>query len=375
MTFKIVVIDDEDIGELIRNINLDELSYDHVKPCSFKNDIESISDTYDLILMDQKLAGNIGKIPYMGTTLIQELRTRMAEGHLRSKPVILWSIAGNINSYQNEKSSHNLVDAVWNKEWLHHGNVEKRNECARIIRALINGYSNIRAIIEDFKFNSPNEPSKLASKAFDVDLDLVSEYIPEAVLGHLLNKNHHITHSLSNFFINSILRFNGFLIDEKTLAARLGVDIQCSDWETLRDKLPLSCKFSGIYSDLYERWWATEFESWWLEFVYEEHAANLTAAERVDILNSTFNLSLKSAKPATKHTESRFWHCCIIDGVPIDEIDSYKVTSSERREWQDHFYASFEAINLKRHKQLGYELTLRDKERFLKLRKEKKAYE
>lgn len=370
MTFKIAVVDDESIGDLVDNINLKGLSYQHIQPHSFSQDINSISDEYDLILMDQKLAGNIGKVPYMGTTLIQELRTRMAENNLAPKPIILWSIAGNITSYQNEKSSHNLVDAVWNKEWLHHGNTKGREHCSKTIRALVSGYRNINTIICDYKSELDMNASKLAEKIFGIKTEQVDGFIPEAVIGHLINKNHHVTHTLSNFIINSVLRFNGFLIDEQTLAARLGVDIGCNDWPKLKTTLLSGCQFNGIYSDFYPRWWASGFEMWWLDNISSQHPANLEAKYRVELLNQTLNLSLIAAKPANKHYESRFWHCCAIDRIPIDEVDSFKITSSERREWQDHFYACFDAINAKRHKESGYELTQRDRERFLRTRKE-----
>lgn len=371
MTFRIAVVDDEDVSNLLKNINLHGLSYQHIKPTSFQEDIESISDDYDLVLMDQKLAGNIGKVPYMGTTLIQELRTRMAENKLIPKPIILWSIAGSITSYQNEKSSHNLVDTVWNKEWLHHNNTKGRDEFSRKIESLVSGYKSITSILFKYKSDANMSASQLAAKIFGIKPEMVGVYIPEAVLGHLVNKNHHITHTFSNFLINAVLRFNGFLIDENTLASRLGVDVSCDEWEALKQNHLSDLKYDGIYSDFYSRWWASEFEEWWLDKISSEHPANLEAKDRLELLNQKFNLSLMAAKPANNHIESRFWHCCAIDRVPIDELDSYKVTSSERREWQDHFYVSFDAINEKKHKENGYELTQRDKERFLRVRREK----
>lgn len=369
MTFKIVVVDDENVEDLISNINLESLSHEQIKPESFQKDIESITNEYDLILMDQKLAGNIGKIPYMGTTLIQELRTRMAENKLTPKPVILWSIAGNISSYQNEKSSHNLVDAVWNKEWLHHSNTFKREECARKIKSLVLGYRKLNTALCSFKSEGDTNGRGLAADIFGIKPEFVLGYLPESVLGHLVNKNHHVTHTLSIFLTNAILRFNGFLINEQTLAARCGVDINCEGWAELKDSYLKTFRFCGVYSDFYPRWWASEFETWWLEEISNEHPANLEAEQRVKLLNNKLSLSLLAATPSEKHIESKFWHCCVINGSPLDEVDSYKVTTSERREWQEQLYACFEAINNKSHKENGYELTARDKERFLKVRK------
>ncbi|MBE0482844.1 MAG: response regulator transcription factor [Bacterioplanes sp.] len=369
MTFKIVVIDDESIEDLISNLNLESFSHEQIKPESFQKDIESITNEYDLILMDQKLAGNIGKIPYMGTTLVQELRTRMAENKLTPKPVILWSIAGNISSYQNEKSSHNLVDAVWNKECLHHSNTLGREECARKIESLVFGYRKLNSVLYMHKSEGDGNGRGLAAEIFGIKPELVQGYLPESVLGHLVNKNHHVTHTLSIFLTNAILRFNGFLINEQTLAARCGVDIKCDEWGKLKGSHLKPFKFDGIYSDFYPRWWASEFETWWLENISDEHPANLEAEQRVELLNQKLSLSLSTARPADNHLESKFWHCCIINDAPLDEIDSYKVTTSERREWQEQLYASFNAINNKLHKSNGYELTARDKERFLKVRK------
>jgi hypothetical protein len=369
MNFKIVVVDDEDVDDIIKNINLDSLTYHRVHPTSFGNDIEAISDDYDLILMDQKLAGNIGKIPYMGTTLIQELRTRMAENKLAPKPIILWSIAENISSYQNEKSSHNLVDAVWNKDRLMYSNQLSREECTKNIISLVSGYKELKSLLSKMTKEESYDGKALAADIFGIEKDVVCGYVPESVLGHLINKNHHVTHTLSNFLINAVLRFNGFLINEQTLSARCGVDITCSDWEKLKEHYLSSFKYEGIYSDFYQRWWASEFESWWLENVSDEHPASLDALQRVALLNQSLSLSLVSASPTGNHLESKFWHCCVITGCPLDEVDGYKVTTSERREWQDQLYASFNAIYDRKHKELGYELTTRDRDRFLRVRK------
>lgn len=369
MSFKIAIVDDEDVADIINNIKIDSLTYDRINPNSFGQDIEAITDQYDLILMDQKLAGNIGKIPYMGTTLIQELRTRMAEKKISPKPIILWSIAANISSYKSEKSSHNLVDAVWNKDVLIYSNLSGREDSARNMVSLISGYRKINSFLSRLAIEDSYSSKNFVSDIFGLKVCSVDGSIPESVIGHLINKNHQVTHAISNFLINSILRFSGFLIDEKTISARCGIDIHCQDWSKFRDNNLIPFKYNGLYSDFYERWWAADFESWWLDNVSGEHPAFLNAAQRVKLLNEVFSLSLSAAQVAENHSESRFWHTCVINGCPIDEVDAFKLTTSERREWQDHLYASFNAINDRKHKDVGYELTSRDRERFLRVRK------
>ncbi|TVT32700.1 hypothetical protein [Marinobacter vinifirmus] len=372
MSFDVVIVDDEDVSELVGNIELKGLNYNLVTPENFSNDIDKITDKYDLIIMDQKLAGNIGKIPYMGTTLIQELRTRMAEARLAPKPIILWSIAGNITSYQHEKTSHNLVDAVWKKEWLHISEHEKRKECASEVVALIRGYKLINESISEIRATDSGGGDEFLARIFGKDPSRVKGLVPESVFNHLSNKNNQIAHYVSGFMINAVLRFDGFLIDECTLAARLGVDKGCSQWECFKNQFLLAFKYEGLFSEYYHRWWAPEFENWWLDEVSEIYPASLSADERTRILNEKFSLSLSSAKLSHNHTEDHFWHCCIIDKVPLDALDAFKVTSSERREWQDQFYVCYDAVAALKHKVLGYELSVRDRERFLKIRKQKK---
>ncbi len=369
MTFNVVVVDDEDISDLIGNIDSTVAKFDHIEPGDFESDIAKITNKYDLILMDQKLAGNIAQAPYMGTTMVQELRTRMAERQLAPKPIILWSIANNIDSYRHEKSSHNLVDAVWKKEWLHASETEKIGLCALRVTSLINGYERLKMLLADTRKPNEDERYNLVSGIFGIEVPLVQAFVPDPVTNHFINKNNHVEHHLSNFLINSILRFNGFLIDECTVAARLGIDRLSNEWQDFKCQHLSKVCYKGVYADFYARWWASELENWWLDNISDCHPAGLEAGERVELINSKFGLCLDVLKPAENHRETKFWHCCVIDGVALDETDSFKVTSSERREWQDQFYASFNAINRKGHRDMGLELGSRDKERFKNSRK------
>jgi len=367
MTIKLIVIDDDDVDAILKNLMPAEYTYTAILPKSFAEDISKIIEGYDLILMDQNLSGSIEKIPYMGTTLVQELRTRMAENVMVGRPIILWSIAGNITSYAKENSSHNLVDAVWKKEWLDPTNLCKIAKCKLQMKVLIDGYKQLNDFLRETGVKNIDRP-KLISSIFGLNLEQYSVLVPENVKGYFENDNHHVAHTMSQFLINSVLRFNGFLIDEETLAARLGVAIKSKGWKVLTSDVLNEFKYKGIYSEYYERWWAVEIDNWWLQEVNNDHLAGLTAQQRILILNKHYNMKLDKAGASEGHSEEMFWHTCIISKVPIDPTDSFKLTSSERREWQEHFYASYDTIINKNHKDFGFELFPRDKVRFLKLK-------
>ena len=81
------------------------------------------------------------------------------------------------------------------------------------------------------------------------------KYINDRVINIFSNQKKTPIFQYSRFIINELLQKSGPLIDDKILAARLGVDINSSkDWNNLLKKLN-NTKYSGVYSDVWKRWW------------------------------------------------------------------------------------------------------------------------
>lgn len=355
----VMVVDDEDISCLFsdkKNINVETC-----RPYDFAEDMKCIlSSHFDAIIMDQKLTGVKRSIPYLGTTLIQEMRNRMVKsnGGLSPKPIILWSIASNIDSYFNEKSSHNLTDAVWRKDRFGSEDTYAK-DCIDQLIDLVNGYALLN------KLNSKMSAEKHLRAIFNVENDRLS-IIPHQFYVFFDHASNRKPHLISQFILNSVIRFNGPLIDFDTVLARLGLSKHSENLDKIEKKLA-NFKYKGIYSCTHSRWWSQGIEEWWLNSIDSRFPASLTAVERVALLRSKLKLKLEPATFAKGHNSSYFWYACPFTSQPVDPSDSFKIVFPEKREWQDDIYISYHAAKTREYKKNGYSLDPVDKDKLLKM--------
>ena len=115
------------------------------------------------------------------------------------------------------------------------------------------------------------------------------------------------THVAAGSFFRSFLLPVGLLVDEDTLAVRLGVDIGKSpDWPVLRAALE-DAKYIGVGAEGFERWWARGIDSFWLGVDDDEYLHQRNSEERVDRLRKISGDGLAALQPP-----ARYWRLCAL---------------------------------------------------------------
>lgn len=305
--------------------------------------------------MEADSAGN--KVPYRGPTIAQELRTRMAEGTaLASFPIILWSIATKFkNSYTGEDTSHDLFDAVYGKD------LQIANEPRQVgqeMCALVNGYSCLsEAKINRFKSHEILKiPQKLSEGIYLEFTDELDSSLKSTA-----------THYSARIIISQLLQHPGFLVDERLLAARLGVDIEASGhcWTKLRDEILVDTLYSGPFSAGWRRWWWSQVEDWWASQGDKRPSLRrVGASERVAFINSSQQLQLVAAKAIKAEYSDKFFTLCAATKKPLDPSDGFRVSISSKRNWQDAIFVSVDAALNRENKESWGRIHPSDRERF-----------
>jgi hypothetical protein len=126
------------------------------------------------------------------------------------------------------------------------------------------------------------------------------------------------THVAAGTFLRSFLLPSGLLIDEATVAVRLGIDRAHSpDWEAVREALN-NFRYLGCGSAGFDRWWARGIDAFWLNLECEEYLHQRTSTQRVEVLKKFFGVDLVALQPT-----GRYWRLCSLslrsnDQVPIE---------------------------------------------------------
>jgi hypothetical protein len=153
------------------------------------------------------------------------------------------------------------------------------------------------------------------------------------------------THDLAKFIIQEFLEKEGLVISEYLLAARLGIDIhQSTDWKKLLKELAI-CKYDGVFSGGWDRWWMSSLQNWWSDNLGESNLRSISATERVRLLKEKFNLEeLVSMPKIEKARSDSFWLLCSGLKRPLDPIDGLLVAGQDDSfPWQEKKYVSYDA--------------------------------
>ena len=330
---------DEIISPLLERISLDGLSISREYPVPIDGQIGKIKEfitradkqALGLLLdlrIDMDIDPNAQKVNYRGPALAQELRTRMAEGELRFFPIALWSVNNKFQvSYRTDESSHDLFDAVYDKDLDILGRPE---EVARELKSLALGYLLIMQLIESLDgcgaVGIPSAESAVYSR-FRAELEELQSRGNVADIAH--------------FLIADLIRRSGLLVSEELFAARLGVDVPLSkeSWDSLKESLQ-SAKYKGPFGDGWDRWWWFSIEDWWFSLFDKNDLRRLEAHERVARLNERFGFSLQAVAPMREGYSTRFFTQCFATGKPLDPVDGLRVMSIHHKEWHDTRYVS-----------------------------------
>lgn len=150
-------------------------------------------------------------------------------------------------------------------------------------------------------------------------------------------------YGICRFIQKTYLQSIGPLIGEDVVAARLGIDKACDDFKELM-KLLESYKYNGILSTSYKRWWSEEILKWWNREFDGEFLRLMPAQQRVQALNSKFNLHLRSVTPLEFNRSTCYWSICNELKRPIDPNEGYMILNDKIYPWQEHEYYSLKSI-------------------------------
>jgi hypothetical protein len=262
---------------------------------------------------------------FRGTSLAQEIRTRQKETTLISFPIVLFSANDKLEQSL-ENSGEDLFDICIDKSKIN------ANSFDIYTPQLI-------SLAEGYKFLSKN---KDVAKILDVDTSIIDErFVSE--LSQLLGKPIHI---ISQFIIYELIKKQGLLINEQTLAARLGIDVENSpDWDKVKNSLA-SAKYNGVFSEGWQRWWMPLIEIWWKDNIKTNtYLRSTPAIERVMLIKGTLQLdNIQFAQKIDKADSEEFWTVCNGYGKPLDPVDGLIIEGQEKLyPWQEPEYVSVDA--------------------------------
>jgi hypothetical protein len=262
---------------------------------------------------------------FRGTSLAQEIRTRQKEKEFKSFPIVLFSANDKLKKSL-ENSGKDLFDICIDKSKVNADSFDIYTP--RLI-----------SLAEGYKFLSAN---KDVAKILDIDINVIDDrFVSE--LSQLLNNPVHI---ISQFIIYELIEKQGLLINERVLAARLGIDIASSqDWDKVKDSLAF-VKYNGVFSGGWQRWWMPLIEKWWNETVKADtYLCSTPATERVEIIKTVLQSNdIQAAQKIEKADSEEFWTVCKGYDKPLDPIDGLIIEGQEKLyPWQEPEYVSVDA--------------------------------
>ena len=334
MDIKFYYIDDDSEGakSFIKGFSQNGLVIEQIKEKTFDAYIGTIRSKQDIdgVIVDHKLdmiPQNGESHPFRGTSIAQELRNRQLSKDdtykISDYPIVLLSATENIKNSLDD-TGKDLFDLIISKDDL---GIKTYPLVISQIKSVSNAYKEIFKN-KDIKTLLHVNPKKID---FRFVYDLMSCLREKPI------------HEVSSFLLHHFILSQGILVDELTLAARLGVNSAISeDWKNLLDILK-AYKYDGIYADAWPRWWMFKINEWWNNYS-PKSLRSLTASERVQMIKEKFNFSkLQIATKEPLADSDYFWTICKGSNQPIDEIDGLVIAGqSNLYPWEE---SSFVSIN------------------------------
>lgn len=330
---KYIYIDDEDESIAIRD-GLNDVKTIHValeKPKKFEEQSQDLLNklkAYDGIILDLRLDDHPqSEARYTAPPLAQALRSLAAINQgIGDCPIVLCSTDAKIKkSYIADQSSHDLFDYKFSKD--HEPDFPK---IVLKLDSLAKGYRELYQLKGDLSSIIRREFQKLDSRIFE------RLYNPEVNFP---------SHEYARFLIKELLGQPGPLINEKLLAARLGIDYLASPgWRSLIENFFDDGVYKGVFSDGWRRWWADtvndKFKS-----ITGKRLSGLKGPERVNVLiNVTRIAELTPAKLIPRCVSYNFSTICEFYKQPLDPLEGFRImTLKEPKPWQEPRYLSIDA--------------------------------
>ncbi len=351
----------EQSDSILRKINLsDNFKIIPIQLMSWESDLMKIKDIFPKangIILDWRLyeGHQPSGITYSAESLAQHIRFLINDKQLkRDIPVVLCSANPDFtSSYNRDGTGHDLFLSVYSKD-------DFSGDSERVVRELT-ALSEAFQQIQNHKLYSESDLLQTPS-LLHIDSRLKDE------LNALINKK--IPHNLVKFIVDEVVLTPSVLIEEDTLAARLGIDkFESSDWIILRDNILKSgFAYKGVLSKGWPRYWADGLVNWWKTTINEKHPQYFSANERVEMLKTKTRLSnLVAAKKLPFCHSDEFWSICEVTRKPIDPSDGLRIQSNTLRAWQEERYLSLFSILEGKNK--VFKLNPIEKDRFTYLNK------
>ncbi|MCT4598294.1 MAG: hypothetical protein N4A50_10505 [Vallitalea sp.] len=339
-TLRYLYIDDEDVESLnaiidgfndIESIVVELFPLDTTKSFDeLKANLLDRLGEFDGLILDLRLDGEgPNRVGFSAPTIAQDLRTLSARKEIKSFPIVLCSTEPKIKeTYNADKSSHNLFDYKFEKsEEIDYVKFSRKlKSLAFWYKWFDNQDKNINEVFARQDLNG------IDSRIYDRFLNTDTTPLPT---------------DYSKFIINNLFHHPGALIKERTLAARLGIDIEkSSDWARLRDEVLTCCKYEGLFNDGWKRWWADKLILFFKEISDNASLSYLNAEQRVKILQEKTSLTnLVPATPIKYCVSTEFWTICEGYKKPLDPLEGFIVyEKDEIKPWQESKYISFDAV-------------------------------
>lgn len=332
----------------------DNLKIERIQPIEFSKLIKKILDSeVDGILIDWKLdERNQEDVMYKAGEVAQSLRSRSIENEEYAKPIILISTDEKLEkTYSLDETSHDLFDHIYTKGVV-------VNTGKQVAQQLIN-FSESYSLLK--KQKKENED------IFRI-LGLENESILDSrIKKNLLTKDKNIkpVHECARFIINNLLKIPGPLIDELTLKARLGLNNEEQEnWETFKEDELNKFMYTGPFSNIWPRWWASELEGWWSNKIEPNTAIQLIdAAQRIQLMNKKLNTKFTPAQPIEESYSKEFWTICQDLKRPLDSIDGFMIESNKSFPWQEEQYICKKSASERTYRQHGIKIHQMEEER------------
>ena len=350
MAIKFYYIDDDNEASngYIAGFSQNGLIVERIEGNDFDSIIAIIRDKKDIcgLILDHKLDEISMKsgmhLKFRGTSIAQEIRNRQvskdAEYNIADFPIILLSATENIKNSLDD-SGKDLFDLLIIKDDL-----SPKSYFKWIIQleSLYFAYKKISEV-------------KVLDKLLAVQQDALDFRFVEHLTELINDKPVHV---ICQFLLKQFIIRQGMLIDENTLAARLGIDKNnSSNWADILKNLA-GAKYNGVLSEGWECWWMFKIDYWWSGFSKKTLHA-LSSDDRIEIIKDRLKYSeIKPIEKLPMADSSHFWTICKGTNKPIDEIDGLIISGqSNLYAWQEYEYVSLDAalhnINIENWKDLS----------------------
>lgn len=327
MKYKILYLEDQEAESMVEDFKNEDVELVVNKADSVDVATETMrKEHFDAYLMDYRLSQ--GKSFFDAPPFAAYLRTEDKRGKIIQKPIFLITSEKGLNIVVEDENHQDLFDLIMLKDRYY----KHKKETIELFISYIEAYRKIEK--SNYK----------AEDVLQIEKGEVKTFVDERLIKELnVTKSEKNTYRYLREITEHLIKVPGVLIDERYLAARLGVDIDKSgdDWDKLSVEL-LECLYCGVLSESYSRWWMPRVLQWWETVSEGNTLRRLEAKERVEILNNHYNLKLKPAEPLKFCESSNFWAVCQAMHKAIDPAEGYVCNKCPKRPWEENEYISAE---------------------------------